>query len=388
MDPVTQTVSASPHSSPSSASLPPLARLPLLFLGVVALIAGVLSGLARMGLSPSLPDLVAAHAGVHGVLMIPAFLGTVISLERAVALGGRWPFLAPLAAGLGGLSLLAGFPWEIAQGMGIFAALVLTGGSLGLVRRQPALYLATLLIGALCWLVGSVTWSMTNNIPLAAPWWMAFLVLTIAGERLELTRFLPPSPKGKALFLGIIGVALTGLLLAFWWPEEGLRLHAASDVALAFWLWRYDIARRTVKQHGLTRFVALCLLSGYFWLAFGGVLGVAGGFSAQAAGTVLRDAALHAIFLGFVFSMIFGHAPIILPAVARIRIAYHPLFYAPWIALHASLLLRLSADLLWEAKPEIRQIAASFNGIALALFILTILWSVFRSRNPSSKQKG
>ena len=42
--------------------------------------------------------------------MIAAFFGTVISLERAVAVGFNWAYLAPLTAGLGGIALLAGLP--------------------------------------------------------------------------------------------------------------------------------------------------------------------------------------------------------------------------------------------------------------------------------------
>lgn len=366
-------------------SLPPLARLPLLFLGVFSLLVGVMSGWVRLGIADGLPDVAMERADVHGALMISAFLGTVISLERAVALGGRWPFLAPLSAGLGGVSLVAGLPWSVAQGLMILAGGLLSAGSIGLVRRQPALYLVTLALGSLCWLIGTLTWGMTNKLSLAVPWWMAFLVLTIAGERLELTRFLPPTVRGRALFLCILVASLTGLFWTFLAPEAGERCYALACVALAAWLWRYDIARRTIKQSGLPRFVAVCLLSGYAWLALGGLLGLAGGFSANAAGTPLRDAALHAVFLGFVFSMIFGHAPIILPAVARVRIDYHPRFYGPWLLLHASLLMRVSGDFLFETHSEIRQMAALLNGVALAMFIVTLLFSVALSRK---KKKG
>ena len=51
---------------------------------------------------------------------------------------------------------------------------------------------------------------------------------------------------------------------------------------------RHDVARRTVRQSGLTRFTAVCLLSGYFWLAVSGVLAVY-------FGTVLAGAAYDAI---------------------------------------------------------------------------------------------
>jgi hypothetical protein len=75
---------------------------------------------------------------------------------------------------------------------------------------------------------------------------------------------------------------------------------------------RNQIARRTGGGAGLPRFVACALLAGYVWLAVGGVLWARDG--AAVAGPA-HDAELHAIFLGFVFSMIFGHAPVIFPGV-------------------------------------------------------------------------
>lgn len=81
------------------ADLRPAARVPLLMLGMLSLVGGVLAGLARLDWNTPVPA--ASAAGWHGALMISAFLGTVISLERAVALGRGWAYLAPAAAGLG-----------------------------------------------------------------------------------------------------------------------------------------------------------------------------------------------------------------------------------------------------------------------------------------------
>ena len=329
-------------------------------------------------LAVTLPDFATAQVGGHGALMISAFLGTVISLERAVALGRGWPYLASLCAGLGGLAMIAGFPPLAAQVLAIVGGVILTAGSLLILRQQPALYTATLALGALSWLIGSLTWYVGGAIVFAAPWWMAFLVLTIAGERLELTRFLPTVPVAQKAFVLIVTVMLLGLVAAFWHERYGLTLYAFGLFALSIWLLRNDIARHTVKQTGLTRFIALCLLCGYGWLAAGGVLGVASGFIA---GSPLRDAALHAIFLGFVFSMIFGHAPIIFPAIAKVRIPYHPIFYLPLAALHASLLARVVADLGSPDTLALRQYAGIANGVALAIFILTMLGSVLRRNN-------
>jgi hypothetical protein len=124
-------------------------------------------------------------------------------------------------------------------------------------------------------------------------------------------------------------------------------------VLLALWLFAYDLARVTVRQRGLPRYIAWCLLSGYAWLAFGGAL---------LALETAYDAALHAIFVGFVFSMVFGHAPVILPAVLRVPLPYHPALYVPLALLHASLAIRVFVS---------AAAGAWGNAAAIALFIVT-----------------
>src|SRR5690606_8748964 len=155
------------------------------------------------------------------------------------------------------------------------------------------------------------------------------------------------------LYLG--GVALPSRDL-----DAGVRVAGAGMLALAIWLARYDIARRTVRQRGLTRYIAICLLAGYVWLGIGGGLALV--YASQGA-AYSYDAILHSVLLGFVFSMIFGHAPIIIPAVARLAVPYHPRFYAHLALLHASLLLRISGDLL--ASPAARRWGGLGNEIAL-----------------------
>ena len=146
------------------------------------------------------------------------------------------------------------------------------------------------------------------------------------------------------------------------------RLFAAGLLALALWLLQYDIARRNIGTQGLTRFIAACLLSGYVWLAVAGLLGLAGAF---APGHGWRDAALHAISLGFVFAMVFGHAPIIFPAVTRIKIPYHPALYLPLALLHLTLAVRVLGGL--ADHFALRQYAALTNGLVLLVFIATMV---------------
>lgn len=343
----------------------------MLVLGMVALVVGVLAGLVRLAIE--MPAAVQAHAGGHGALMIAVFFGTVISLERAVALRRFWPYLAPLCASFGGVALLADMPAWSYQMLIIAAGTVLTFASGVVLHQQRALFTFTLTIGALCWLLGSVAWLISANISAAVASWMTFLVLTIAGERLELTRFLPPRPTADKLFISLLILILVGVGLAATSDSANFRVFSLGLLGLAVWLLRYDIARKTIRQSGLTRFVAICLLSGYGWLAVGGLLGIGGAFEV---GHPWRDAALHSVLLGFVFSMVIGHAPIIFPAVMRVKIPYHFVFYLPFAALHLSVALRVAGNLAdWWT---LRQWAGITNAIALLLFVLTLIARVLR----------
>jgi hypothetical protein len=284
--------------------------------------------------------------------MVSAFFGTVISLERAAALDRPWAYAAPLCAGLAGVLLFLGFPREG------FGAMVLSSGVLAIagiavLRKQPSLEMATLLAGAAAWLMGNL--GLLLGYP-AVPWWIAFFALTIGGERLELSRYLKRGPAVRTAFM----VLAAALLFA---PLEP-RLLGVALVLLALWLLAFDLARVTVRQAGLPRYVAVCLLAGYFWLAAGGAL-----IALQTA----YDAALHAIFVGFVFSMVFGHAPVILPAVLRVSFPYHPVLYAPLALLHASLAVRVLVS-----TPA----GGWGNAAAIALFILSAAALTLLKRKP------
>ena len=119
-----------------------------------------------------------------------------------------------------------------------------------------------------------------------------------------------------------------------------------------------------------------CLLASYVWLALGSAVILAAG--GLVPGTASYDAALHAIALGFVFSMVFGHAPIIFPAVLRVAVPYHPTFYGPLVLLHGSLALRLAGDA--AGRIDWVRIGGLGNALALAAFIVGTASAVVRGR--------
>ncbi|MGC2519678.1 MAG: hypothetical protein WA373_11310 [Burkholderiales bacterium] len=354
-----------------SGDLRPALRLPLLAVGFIALAFGVGAGLVRMGWPLPLPDV--ALAARHGPLMIAGFFGTVIGLERAVALAERWAYAGPLAGALGALALIAAVP--AAAAFVTLASLILLAATLRIHARQRALFTLVLTLGAACWAAGNLLWFALGSVPAATPWWVGFLVLTIAGERLELSRFLPPSPGARAVFAAIVAAVVAALALSLAAREAGWDALATAFLALTLWLLRQDIARRTVRERGLTRFIAVSLLSGYGWLGAGAAVLLVGG---AGYGTPAWDAGLHAILLGFVFSMVFGHAPIIFPAVTRAAVPYHWSFYAPLALLHLSLALRIVGDLAQLA--DWRRMGGAGNAVALLLFVLGTISAVVRGK--------
>lgn len=358
-------------------NLPPPARIPLLFLGMLSLVIGVLAGLARLGLT--VPDLATQSLAWHAALMIGTFLGTVIGLERAVALGRLWAYLAPAASGLSGLTLIAGAPLVLPQILLTGAGVILMITNLRIIQRQFAAYTVILALGSLCWLLGHLAWVFDESLQMAIPWWLAFLVLTIAGERLELSRFLPTPASAHRWFYALTSLIVASAILAGFDSEVGLSLFSAGLLGLALWLFRFDLARRNLSHTGLTRFIAVCLISGYAWLALAGILGLAGGLMPA---HPWRDATLHAIGLGFVFAMIFGHAPIIFPAILNVKIPYHSRFYLPLILLHVSLLLRTLGSLL-PIPPAIKSHSALLNAVTLLIFIFTMLAGVIQGRKTA-----
>ncbi len=346
-------------------------RLPVMVLGAASLLSGLLAGAARLGGDWPLPG--SSLTAAHGPLMVCGFLGTVIALERAVALRQGWALLVPLLAGLGGLGLVLHLAGPGPQ-------LLITAGSAGLAavavlfwRRQRALFTAIMALGALAWLYGNLLWLGLGWGPGVVLAWGAFLVLTITGERLELSRFINPPPAHRTTLLLPLGLLLAGTLAGT--DPLGARLFGAGLVVLALWLWRYDAARVTVRRPGLTRYIGICLLSGFGWLALaGGMLLVQGLAPAGPA----YDAALHALFVGFVFAMILGHAPVILPSVLHVQVPFHPVFYLNLALLHGSLLLRVAADHSgWWAG---RIWGGRLNALAIVLFLLTTLVVVVQAR--------
>lgn len=363
---------AGPNRPPGGLTPPPVAdthvlgrrplRLTLLAGAGVLGAAGLYGGLVRLGLPLPLGTQV---AGLHGPLMTAGVFGTIISLERAVAMGVGWAYLAPALSLLGAVALVGGLPIAVGALLLVLSASVLLAASVRIVVLQPALFTLLLAIGALAAVLGNLVWAVTQSGPEAAAWWVAFLVLTIAGERLELSRVLRPGRMAGYGLGAILVCVLAGAAVGIG-SDTGRMLFGSGLIVLALWLLRYDVATRTVQLVSRPRFFAFAMLAGYLWLPVSGMILLLG-----IEAPLAYDALLHAILIGFVISMVFGHALIILPAVAGVRLAYHPALYVPLATLHLSVLLRVTGGLL--ELEGLRQLSGLVTVLALLGFALANL---------------
>lgn len=79
----------------------------------ISLLAGLDGALLLLGVwSPVMSTRLSKW---HGPLMVLGFVGTVICLERAVALGHRLAYLVPAMSGFGVIVLLAPLPFDSAR---------------------------------------------------------------------------------------------------------------------------------------------------------------------------------------------------------------------------------------------------------------------------------
>jgi len=177
-------------------------------LAAALLASGVIGGLLRAGVAVPVPDDSAwpgRAVSAHAFLMICAFMGTVIAIERAVAVKERLAFAAPAASALAGVLMLAGMP-AAAAWLAVGASLAFIAVNTIVVARQRAAHTALLLTGAAAWLIGNLLHALGNRPAMVVPWWFSFLVLTIAAERLEMTRLMRRRPGAGAMLCACLEV--------------------------------------------------------------------------------------------------------------------------------------------------------------------------------------
>lgn len=353
-------------------------RFICLGLAALSILLGLAAALARIGASGIV--LPAAVVSSHGVLMVYGFLGTAIGLERAVSLASTGPrrdslaYLVPLLNGSGAILLFAaailqpdadlyrrcaGTAWALAQGLLCVCYLVFW-------RRARSFATLISLLASTAGMAGAALWASGIENALLVPWWTMFLVLTIIAERIELARieFAAGALERRLLLEALIVYASLPVTLLS--PDWGYPLLGLALAAIIVDTGSHDIARRTIRLHGLPRFMATCLLVGYAWALVASLIWVTEG---PVLSGYRYDAVIHSLTLGFVMSMIVAHAPIIVPAIIRRPLPYHPVVWATWGVLQASLVLRVLFGI--RQDEAVWRFAGGLAVVALLGFLVT-----------------
>ncbi len=338
-----------------------LALFPFL---VLILLISIYSGLLRGDVN--LP-FIRNFAFFHGLLFVTGFFAGLISLERVVAINKFWGYFPPLFFILGSFLILfnkGNLPLILFISGNIIFLLIY----IEILRKHFHFSLFILLLGAISLFISNllIFKFYLNKLSLL---YISFFVLTISGERLELSKIQRIDIMHN-LFIILNFLLFLSAILSPFYPVF-FRISGILLILSSLWLFNYDIAVKTLKMKGLRRYMAVGIILSYFWLLVAGILFLIYGFKGSG---FIYDIELHSIFLGFVFSMVFAHAPIIFPTITGKELKYSSLFYLHLILLHLSLLIRLFGDILHNIF--IRKHAILLNAISLLFFLFVTILSI------------
>ncbi|WP_425391127.1 hypothetical protein [Ekhidna sp.] len=324
----------------------------------VFLILGLFTGLSRFGL---IHFPLSFH---HGVLMLNGFAGGVITVERLLSKpNDRW-ILIGLILLISGLTLyLMGFEFGLLLVAANIAILFLKETYVLIEKQsQNGVYQ---LVGLLSWFIGNLKFYQNGFYPAAVPFFIVFILMLIVGTRL--------SKMGKE---DVISLVLSlALFFSFWLGFHGYG-QAIYGVGLA--LLGIRLAYLEIKngsKHLLALVVAYC------WLL---ITGISSLFSDHI--LYSYDLVLHALFLGFFFSMIFINAPDAL--LKKLGLEELKTFPNLWVIfLSIGLIARLIIGDLFQIQLA-RNIGGILNLLAIILYASSLLFQVIRNRTVAERTNG
>lgn len=358
-------------------------RVPLVYRGVMVLgalcfLLAAATGIWRIALTrgfvlPSIPE----WWPPHGHLMVGGFLGGLIIFERMIALRIKWLAWVPYAYMLSAMFLHTGLP---VVRVIHFAALA------GWIAHRWMAYRAFHKVEkplvesvAYCTLSSALTYPgglMAG--PVVALAALSFPVSVIVVERLEMS--LNFRKAGAQITLWVLAGWSTLWGLSVWFDLLPLSWMGVATLLVCAGSVRYDMSLRTKGEAGpLHRFLKRALGAAYIWLFLAGVA-MTGWIYLP--GAVMKDVLFHLLGLGFVFTMILAHAPLILPAaIGKLPPSNAPI--VPFVAFQILTAVRILADLNVARWPAAWMWTGWITGSLHMLSFILYAAMVFRSLKKS-----
>jgi len=358
---------------------------------LLAVVLGTLRLLSFHGIvSPTPLTFLQYH---HGELMVFAFLAPLLLTERYLGATNFslnrsihiMPFLVVAGAILKVLSWVIGVTVLNTIGSVVIAIAVVIYVyllySLGRQSTQP-LPFRYMLLAALVLLAGTL-FNISRS-PVGDPSFtlllLSFPILTILGERVELSRFLSPEMYRRAEWGFWVAVTASVVLLFRILVVNSDYMVVAWGVLLAVAVvpvLRSELTLVRLGRKGLHLYLGRHLVVSYVWLFLGLLVLVIARESYP-----LYDAATHSLSIGFVFTMIMAHAPVIIPVILPRRIAEERLAYYPLTLLIIGTGMRVLGYLLGAVGVTISALAG-LSGVVVLLAIIAFGVMITRSLRPA-----
>lgn len=332
--------------------------IPLIFL---FLFLGMVSGLARGGVL-NLSSLV----NKHFIIFFYGFFGGLLSLERAFGFSLKYLLVTPASISLGLILYIA---FENPNFL-IPGALLFILPNLLIFIKSITPFSFGFILSSILFIKGTVLFAFSNLHYQSALAFILFLIFYILSERAELVKIIGLGKKDIIFISFITFSSLVGLVVSIVDFKVGYRICFISLAIISLWFMRKDIARRTINMKGLAKFSAISVLSAYLWLFLGSFFIFSFGMWGEG---------IHNITLGFVFSMIFAHAPSIFPAMMKIKFQFSPILYIPLFLLNISVIIRNISYL----APQIKKSALVLNFFAIIAFFVLFLTLTIKASKKS-----
>ncbi len=351
-----------------------------MLIGLASFILAIVLGVWRIALSrgfvlPSIPEILPPHGNV----MVGAFLGTLIIFERMLALPVKWLVWVPYAWGLSALAihinfagfkilnLIALFGWGVHR---FIAYKTFKNFFNPLVEFVAYIALSTSLFHE-NGLAGSVESALSG---------LSFAIAVIGVERIELT-LSSQRRSAKFVYLSLIIYLLLSILNSLFYTIPLQAIGVALFLTGLGLIYNDSVIIMTLKgvRFGVTKtplhkFSRQTLIVAYVWLLFSAISIILWDLIQS----VAKDIVFHSIGLGFIFTMILSHAPIILAST----LAKTPK-RTPSIILFALFqvmtTVRILADLLVSNFIELwvwsGWITGTFHFVIFVLYMLSVIKS-------------
>jgi hypothetical protein len=351
----------------------------VMVLGALCFLLAIAIGIWRIAVTrgfmlPPIPE----WLPVHGEIMLGGFLAALIIFERMIALRVDSLIWVPYVYALSALMMHSGNPAVRVIHIAALAGWILHRwiAFRKFHRWEKPLVESVAFITLTSALMYPGGLAARPEVALQG---LAFPIAVIAVERLEMS-FLLKKINSRLVLIGLIGWCLLWNL-ATWRGIPGLTMMGAITLTLVVMVALHDMALRVFKKQtdGLHKFLKIALMLSYLWLFFAAVVMTA---SSQISSAIFKDVQFHLIGLGFIFTMILGHAPLILSAaIGKLPPKKAPII--PFVIFQAATLLRITGDFsLWKSTALWQWsgwMSGLIHAIAFFCYVATLFLSIKRA---------